>query len=244
MRKKIIMLSLVAVLCLLMASCAASSGSKPAPIPDSRLEEDVLETGIYYPTVEVNVTGAELGFTANFYVEIHYAPYIKEAFYSDVDPVTMTDFAPLSKGLYKNSLDYVISARTDDYELIPTSYSAFNRQLILSGFKDTSKVKFVVEYYHSLPATFNLSYRIPYDLTTGYSAPPIECANWVRIPDTVLVKPFETKAVPIALVVPEGAIQYPVKFEFWIVVGEQLTSGSSAVAIQANYVQQWLVTLN
>lgn len=237
------------VLCILIVAsgCSSITGSKPAgpALPESRLEEDVLETGIYYPTVNISVVHAELGFSADFYIEIHYALYKSEMFSSDIDSIALTDFAPLSKPLYHDSIHNVISAyvvnENVSYALQPVSYA--NKKLTLGGFQNPDRVQFVVEYFHSSPAEFTLEYTIPYDISSGYSLPPSNCNEWLHYPKKVTIDPFMTVAVPISLKIPKGAITQDTKFEFWVIAGEKIDTSTSGITQQKKYSQNWLVDL-
>ncbi len=104
--KKVIVIGVLILAIVFGAAIYLMSGPKP--------DEDLLRTGIYNPTPVVTVTNADKGFTADFYVRIHFAPYIVEQFNSEVDPVTLTDFAPLSKPLYKNRLNERVQAKVSE----------------------------------------------------------------------------------------------------------------------------------
>ncbi len=123
------------------------------------------------------------------------------------------------------------------------SYDADTQNLILSGFKSTEPVEFVVEYYHNEPGAFTFSYKVPHDLTAGYSVPPADCRSWVHFPDSFTIEPFMTTSVPVSLEVPAGAITKPTQFEFWVVVNTPPEAIMPGITQRISYVQNWLVSL-
>lgn len=233
-------------LCLLLLSGCGIFNSSPhnTLLPESRPEPDIKDSGIYEPVVTVTVSGYQAGFTASYYVEIHNAAYSTEKFYSQVNPATMTDFAPLSKKLYDNSISSIIRIEDEKSNLYPISYDIKTKYLTIGNFTSVEQSTFSVAYYYENPTKYNLSYQIPYDLTEGYSAPPEQCKDWIRMPKNITISPFMTVAVPISLQIPKNTALESNKFEFWIIIREEpANSTSSPVTIERQYVQKWLIEL-
>ena len=211
----------------------------------------VASTGLCKSTVNVQGNSSEAGFTKSYYVQIHNTPLTAVKFDSEVDLLTLTDFAPLKKPLYQNSIDNVVSIQPS--YLKPKSYDAEHDYLILEGFLSTAPITFAVEYYSTEAKTYSLHYAEPRAevLEAGFSLPPPECVNWIDMPGNVTVPAFATKAAPVTMTVPPDVIQGATKFEFWIMVREVTpTEGVmvidgvlKGVSQKAQYVQQWLVTL-
>ncbi|MBV6343434.1 hypothetical protein, partial [Candidatus Magnetobacterium casense] len=208
-------------------------------------------TGLCRPQVYLSVTNSALGFTKSYYVQIHSTPLTAVRYDSEQDPATLTDFAILKKPLYKDSIDNVV-AISPDY-LKPLNYNPTTGNLTIGGFISAAPLAFNVEYYHAEDKTYNLSYWVPREdaLEPGFSAPPPECADWVEMPESVIVPAFVTKAVPIKVTVPPNVILEPTRFEFWVVVreaeateGVMMVEGTlKGVTQKTQYIQQWLVSL-
>lgn len=221
----------------------------------------VASTGLCRPEVYLEATRSDLGFTKSYYVQVHNAPLTAMLFDSAIDPATLTDFAPLKKPLFKNSLNSVVKAtnyykegdRAIVQELIPKTYNKANKYLILEGFTTTGNSTISVEYFHSESATYNLGYMAPREeaLEPGFGLPPLDCVNWVTMSASVTVPAFETKTAPVTFTLPPNVILEPTRFEFWIVVREaEATEGVmmvegilKGVTQKTQYIQQWLVSL-
>ena len=268
------MLRVVSMLCLVLVvslvGCSSSALSPGSGLPPDRVEitkgdicggeviwkdgtdlTQVASTGLCRSTVNIHGTSPEAGFTKSYYVQIHNTPLTAVKFNSEVDPLSLTDFAPLKKPLYGNSIDNIVSIQPS--YLKPKSYDSENDYLILEGFLSTAPITFAVEYYSTEAKTYSLHYAEPRAevLEEGFSLPPPECVNWIDMPGNVTVPAFVTKASPVTMTVPPDVIQGATKFEFWIIVREVTpTEGVmvidgvlKGVSQKAQYVQQWLVTL-
>ncbi len=258
-------LLIIGLLCLVMVSCSAGTG-----LPADRVEitkgevcggivewesgtdlGQVASTGLCRPSVSLHATKSSEGFTKSYYVQIHNTPLTATRYDSEQNPATLTDFAILKKPLYEDSIDSVV-AITPNY-LKALSYDPADKRLILGGFTSADPIPFSVEYYHAEDKTYNLSYWVPRAdaLTPGYSLPPLECTDWVTMPESITVPAFVTKAAPITVTVPPGVIVEPMRFEFWIVVREaEATEGVmlvegvlKGITQKTQYMQQWLVSL-
>jgi hypothetical protein len=224
--------------------------------------DSVANTGLCRAEVYLHATSSEIGFTKSYYVQVHNAPLTAMLFDSAVDPTTLTDFAPLKRPLFKDSLNSVVRAINTYKEgsgaiitdvLSPVVYDSKDRTLTLSGFTSAQSSTISVEYFHSESATYNLSYMVPRQdtLEEGYSLPPPDCATWVTVPASVTVPAFSTKTAPVTFTLPPDVITSPTKFEFWIVVREaEATEGVmmvggvlKGVSQKTQFIQQWLVSL-
>jgi hypothetical protein len=221
----------------------------------------VANTGLCRAEVYLHATSSASGFTKGYYVQVHNAPLTAMLFDSAVDPATLTDFVPLKKPLFEDSLNSVVKA-TNTYKeggetitnaLSPVVYNSKDRTLTLSGFTSSQSSTISVEYFHSESATYNLSYMVPRQdaLEEGYGLPLPDCATWVTVPASVTVPAFSTKTAPVTFTLPPDVITSPTKFEFWIVVREaEATEGVmmvegvlKGVSQKTQFIQQWLVSL-
>lgn len=87
---------------------------------------------------------------------------------------------------------------------------------------------------------FNVTYRYPDHVATGYEKPPTEAQDWVIIADsTPLLLPKETRDVLIALVMPEEAEVTDKKWEFWVSVIDMSQKGT----VRTELAVRWLVDM-
>lgn len=221
----------------------------------------VASTGLCRAQVYLQATSPEFGFTKSYYVKVHNAPLTAMLFDSAVDPSTLTDFAPLKKPLFRNSINSVVSAtsyykdgtQTVTQALTLLEYHKKDKTLMLGNFTFAGNSTISIQYFHSEPATYNLSYMVPREeaLEPGFGLPPLDCVNWVTVPASVTVPAFTTKTAPITFTLPPNVITEPTKFEFWIVVreaeateGVMMVEGTlKGVSQKTQFIQQWLVSL-
>ncbi len=102
------------------------------------------------------------------------------------------------------------------------------------------------EYYISIhnggntPATFSVTYRYPDHVGEQYVKPPLEVQNWIIIADmTPVIAPKQTMDILIVLEMPEDAVIFAPKWEFWISVKDTTQSGM----VQTELASRWLVSM-
>jgi hypothetical protein len=87
---------------------------------------------------------------------------------------------------------------------------------------------------------FLIKYRYPDHVGDGYSYPSSEVSNWVTISTNSLVfGPHETRDIPVALIMPSGAVSPGHKWEFWISVVDNSQEGF----VKTELCIRWLVTM-
>ena len=256
---------------LILSGCStggSNSAVVPPPADEFRYETSrtvVLSTGetVTIPTdftlleSTVRIDNFCAGCRGDYYLKFWYVPIQTDYFFGD--PMTgnkTTDFAVLSKGLYKNDslgatyLDNVYSVDFRDKDKskitveatpVAQSYNPDTRELIISGFPQESQNYFSVTYYHNQPGKFNIYYAKPEPLTTGFEY-TAEAQSWVDLPKTQIVPPFTVRCAPVNLIIPENAI-IPNKFEFCIGVAEAGSGvDTGGVMVTRGLQERWLVS--
>lgn len=89
-------------------------------------------------------------------------------------------------------------------------------------------------------ASFAITYRYPDHVGEGYVKPIKEAENWVIIADTTpVIAPKETRETLVVLAMPEDAVVFAPKWEFWISVKDTTQTGM----VQTELCSRWLVTM-
>lgn len=87
---------------------------------------------------------------------------------------------------------------------------------------------------------FLVSYRSPDNVATGYARPIVEVQDWVIIADmTPILAPHETREIMVALVMPNDAIVFAGKWEFWISVKDNSQTGT----IKTELCLRWIIDM-
>ena len=258
---------------LMLSGCSAITGGSnsavvPPPADELRYETSrtiVLNTGetVTIPTdftlleSSVSINNFCAGCEGDYYIKFWYVPLQTDYFFGD--PMTgnkTTDFAVLSKGLYKNDslgatyLDNVYSVDFRDKDkskitieatLVAQSYNPLTKELIISGFPQESQNYFSVTYFHNEAGKFNIYYEQPSPMSPGFDY-VAEAQNWVKLPKfQITVPPFTVRCAPVSLIIPEDAI-IPDKFEFCVGVAEAASGTGSGATIARGLQERWLVS--
>lgn len=99
----------------------------------------------------------------------------------------------------------------------------------IGNFHPGARAEFPVTIHNGkdTKATFNVAYRYPDHVATGYVKPPEQVQDWVIIADmTPVLMPKETKDVLVVLEMPEEAKVEDKKWEFWVSVIDMSQKGT------------------
>jgi len=252
----------------LLSGCSTISEAAPAPADEFRYETSrtiliqntgetkIIPTDFTILESSVSISNFCAGCQGDYYLKFWYIPLQTDYFLSEVITGNKTtDFAILSKGVYKNDnlgvsyLDniYSVDFRDKDQDkitieatLVAQSYNPDTRELIISGFPQESQNYFSVTYFHNQPGKFNIYYEKPDPMSTGFEY-TAEAQNWVKLPKTQIVPPFTVRYAPVSLIIPTDAI-VPNKFEFCVGVVEIAPEGGSGIKRVRGLQERWLVS--
>lgn len=88
--------------------------------------------------------------------------------------------------------------------------------------------------------SFAITYRYPDHVGEGYVKPAVGVQDWVIIADpTPVLAPKETREILVVLAMPEDAVVFAPKWEFWISVMDTTQVGM----VQTELCSRWLVTM-
>ena len=252
--KKLIILSIILIL---LTGCSGSSVKSTYSNEDVWYEPpDVRPTSQYKEPsdtrtwinpaipIEISVTYAELGATAPWYITVHYGPTDIQR-YTSITGNNTDDFLILPFRLYDSSIEHVqtIISSIDGDKPYATSYSPNTKTLWIDGLLPNERRTIEIWYSHKEPAQFEIYCSIPNKPGLGYNMPPLEVCEWVKIADPrPMMKPFETKDIPITLSIPAGVFgdngyELPAAFEFRVGALSKVlgTKGNIATEIQSTW---------
>ena len=115
-------------------------------------------------------------------------------------------------------------------------------KVFISGFYPGARAESTLLLYNGSDdaVPFSVTFRTPDNVEDGYAMPPPEAQNWVTVDDPApVLAPKETRALLIALEMPEEAISPADRWEFWISVMDTAQGGM----VREELASRWLITM-
>ena len=104
----------------------------------------------------------------------------------------------------------------------------------------TAEYPVTIHNGNDVPTSFSVTYRHPDNVATGYVKPPTEVQDWVIVADeTPVLAPRETREILVTLTMPDGAIIFADKWEFWV----SITDTTQVGQVKAAMAIRWLVEM-
>lgn len=115
-------------------------------------------------------------------------------------------------------------------------------KVMVGNFYAGAQAEYPIKVHNGRSETtmFEVKYRYPDNVDSGYSFPTSQVQDWVIIADeTPVLAPYETREILVTLAMPNGAVSPGDKWEFWVSVVDKGQTGM----VVTELCSRWLISM-